>query len=423
MVLDMSEKELDRLTVLRHVQSGAFTKTRASELLKITTRHIDRLLNKLEMYGPSGLISNKRGITSNRAKNSLTRELIFNLIDTHYYDYGPTLIAEKLIERHGIKIGKETIRQWLIKTGRRKAKATKRKVIHQLRARRPSFGELIQLDGSVHNWFEERGEKYTLLVAIDDATSRLVNLTMVPAETTLGYFAAMHEYLLEYGKPRAIYTDKHVVFKVNVPGGQATNGLTQFGRALKDLGIEAIFAHSPEAKGRVERANNTLQDRLIKDFRYYNISTIDEANAFMKHYIKCHNEKFSVEPQSSIDLHVPLSDREKAMLVRTLSCQKERRINRNLIVKHNNVSYQLTNIGKGHRYKGKKVTIHEKIDGSVELFCDGCHLDYTIYGQAQYKPKFASRKDVDLAMDKIRNNFLMHQRINERGANQQGEVN
>ncbi len=190
-----------------------------------------------------------------------------------------------------------------MQTGRRPAKLLKPIKITQLRARRDFFGELIQIDGSVHDWFEGRGETCTLLVFIDYATSRLVNLMFVPEETTLSYFAALNEDITAYGKPRAVYTDKHCVFKVNTPGGCITNGLTQVGRALKELNIEAIFAHSPEAKGRVERANNTLQDRLVKEIRYFQISTITEANKFLKQYINEYNKKFAVETKNPVNLH------------------------------------------------------------------------------------------------------------------------
>lgn len=417
MRLDMSEKELDRVTVLSQLNTKLITHKKASELLKLSVRQTQRLSNKLKSEGPHALISSKRGVPSNRCISSDIRTEAFRLIDLHYYDYGPTLISEKLSERHNINVSKETIRQWLISSGRRKSKEVKKKVVRQLRARRPCFGELIQIDGSIHDWFEGRGETCTLLVFIDDSTSRVVNLLMVPSETTLGYFAAIKEYLLSYGKPRAIYTDKHVVFKVNTPGGKQTNGLTQFGRALKELDIEAIFAHSPEAKGRVERANNTLQDRLVKDFRFYNISNITDANRYLKDYMKFYNDKFSVEPMSNIDLHRPLTKRETLLINKTLSITKTRRVTRHLIIKHNNVSLQLTNVGKGHKYKGKKVTIHENFDGTMSIYYQNKQLEFSIYGQAAYKPRFANRKDIDKELQMKQNIFLMHKKINDRGEN------
>jgi transposase len=417
MELTMSEKELDRAIVLRSVLDRRLSKAKAAATLNLSERQVYRLLTKLQSQGAGGLISIKRNKRSNRAISDSIRAKALELVDTHYQDYGATLITEKLYERHKIKIGKETMRQWLIQTGRRGAKLIKPVKIRQLRARRDCFGELIQIDGSIHDWFEGRGEICTLLVFIDDATSRLVNLMFVPAETTLSYFAALNEYISEYGKPRAIYTDKHAVFKVNTPGGWNTNGLTQFGRAIKQLNIEAIFAHSPEAKGRVERANNTLQDRLVKELRFFGISTIAEANKFLKQYINEYNRKFAVEPKNQVDLHQTLTHRERFMLDRILSIQTKRRTNKNLIIKHHNVSYQLTNVGKGHRYINQNVVVCEKPDGDVAITWRGKSLSYSIYGEALYKPRFANRRDVDNAVNKF--HFLMHNNI----SNNQGTTN
>jgi hypothetical protein len=416
MELTMSEKELDRALVLRNVLDGCLTKTKAATTLGLSERQVRRLVNKLQSQGPGGLISSKRNKRSNRAISDEIKAKALELIDQNYNDYGATLISEKLYERHKICLSKETVRQWLIQTGRRHSKLIKPVKIRQLRARRDCFGELIQIDGSIHDWFEGRGEKCTLLVFIDDATSRLVNLMFVPAETTLSYFAALNEYISEHGKPRAIYTDKHAVFKVNTPGGWNTNGLTQFGRAIKQLNIEAIFAHSPEAKGRVERANNTLQDRLVKELRYYKISTIIEANKFLKQYIIEYNRKFSVEPKNPVDLHQILTHRERFMLDRILSIQTKRRTNKNLIIKHHNISYQITNVGKGHRYINQNVMLCEKPNGDVAITWRGKDLSYSIYGEATYKPKFANRRDIDKAISNF--HFLMHRNISVKGTTQ-----
>lgn len=413
MELTMSEKELDRTIVLRNVLDGALTKVKAASTLGLSERQVSRLLLKLKVVGPDALISKKRNHRSNRAISNEVKARALELVDTHYVDYGATLIAEKLYERHNIRLGKETMRQWLIQTGRRDSKQIKPIKIRQLRARRDCFGELIQIDGSIHDWFEGRGEKCTLLVFIDDATSKLVNLLFVPEESTLGYFAALDEYIRQYGKPRSIYTDKHAVFKVNTPGGWNTTGLTQFGRALKQLNIEAIFAHSPQAKGRVERANNTLQDRLVKELRYFEISSIAEGNKFLKQYINEYNRKFAVAPKNMIDLHQPLTHRERLMLDKTLSIQTKRKANKNLIIKHNNVSYQLINVGKGHRYINQNVMICEKTDGNVSVIWRGKNMNYSIYGEAMYKPKFANRRDIDIAISNF--HFLMHTKISTKG--------
>lgn len=266
----------------------------------------------------------------------------------------------------------------------------------------------------MHDWFEGRRAKCTLLVFIDDATSKIVQLKFVEAETTQAYFGAMKEYLAKYGKPRAIYTDKHVVFKVNTPGGKKTNGLTSFGYALKRLHIESIFAHSPQAKGRVERANSTLQDRLVKDLRFYNIKTIEEANIYLEKYIDCFNNKFSVKPESPKDLHQPLTKREEKTLDVIFSVTAVRRASKDLLVKHLGITYKITNVGKGHRIKGQKVKIHSLSDGSIEIFYKNKKLQYEIAGEAQYKQEFADRKTVDLKTDSIMKTFILHQKINNK---------
>ncbi len=409
----MSEKELDRVLVLKNVQEGLITKAKAATVLSLSVRQVNRLFIKFQEHGPGGLISRKRDKRSNRAISEGLKARALELVDTNYQDYGATLITEKLYERHDIKIGKETMRQWLIQTGRRQAKRIKPAKIRQLRARRDCFGELIQIDGSIHDWFEGRGQVCTLLVFIDDATSKLVNLMFVPGETTLGYFGALNDYIAQYGKPRAMYTDKHAVFKVNTPGGVQTSGLTQFGRALKELNIEAIFAHSPEAKGRVERANNTLQDRLVKELRYFEISTIAEANKFLKRYIHEYNRRFAVMPKNPVDLHQPLTSRERFMLDKILSVQTKRRTNNALIIKHHNVTYQITDVGKGHKYKMQNVMVCEKPDGSVSLICRGKNLNYTIYGEAKYKPRFANRDAIDHMLNN--HHFLLHRNIFTKG--------
>lgn len=416
MELRMSEKELDRCTVLRQVQDGGLTRVKAANILGLSERQVRRLLHNLNLGGPGMLISKKRNTRSNRAISDCIKHQALDLVDNYYQDYGATLIAEKLYERHHIKIGKETMRQWLIKTGRRAPNKIKPIKLKQLRARRDCFGELVQIDGSIHDWFEGRGERCTLLVFIDDATSKLVNLMFVPEETTLGYFAALNDYISQYGKPRAVYTDKHAVFKVNTPGGWNTNGLTQFGRALKQLNIDAIFAHSPEAKGRVERANNTLQDRLVKELRYFQISNIADANKFLKQYIKEYNRKFAVQPKNPVDLHQLLTSRERFMLDKILAIQTKRRTNKNLIIKHHHISYQITNVGKGYRYQNQNVVVCEQPDGNVVITCKGKNLTYNIHGEAIYKPRFANRRDIDKAISNY--HFLLHSQISSKGETQ-----
>ena len=189
------------------------------------------------------------------------------LIKARYADFGPTLAAEKLREVHGIFIGRETLRLWMLDAGIWADRVKRRGRVYQPRYRRECVGELVQVDGSEHWWFEDRGPQCTLLVFIDDATSRLMHLQFVQSESTFAYFNATQRYLEQHGKPVAFYTDKHAVFRVNKPSGLHGDGMTQFGRALKALSIEIICSNSSQAKGRVERANKTLQDRLVKELR------------------------------------------------------------------------------------------------------------------------------------------------------------
>ena len=198
---------------------------------------------------------------------------------TKYADFGPTLATEILQEKHSIRVGRETLPRWLMADGLWLSRK-QRKTFHQPRLRRERFGELVQIDGSDHRWFEDRGEPCTLLVFIDDATSRLMQLRFVLSESTDSYLTAVHGYVLAFGCPVALYSDKHVVFRVNKPNAAGGAGMTQLGRALAELNIEIICANSSQAKGRVERVNRTLQDRLVKELRLANICDISAGNAF-----------------------------------------------------------------------------------------------------------------------------------------------
>jgi len=260
----MSDGELARLEVLRDLDQKRLTTETASQLLRLKRRQVFRLLKAYRIEGPTGLISKRRGRRSNRRKPEALRRTVLTIIRQWYWDFGPTLAAEKLREDHGIALGRETLRQWMIESGLWLDRK-QRKRIHQPRPRRDCVGELVQVDGSEHWWFEDRGPQCTLLVFVDDATGRLMHLQFVESESTFAYFHAARAYLQAWGKPVAFYSDKHGVFRVNHPGALGGDGMTQFGRALHALNIDIICANSSPAKGRVERANKTLQDRLVKD--------------------------------------------------------------------------------------------------------------------------------------------------------------
>ena len=277
-VVAMSHGELSRYDTLLRVQRRELRVQDAATLLGMSRRQISRLLARLDEQGPEGLVSRKRGQPSNRRHSDARREQIVGLVLEHYHDFGPTLAREYLIERHGIKVACETLRQLMIQAGLWKDRQARRPRPYQPRYRRDCRGELIQIDGSKHWWFEDRGPQCTLLVYIDDATSELMHLRMVESESTFAYMEATRAYIEQHGKPVAFYSDKHSVFRNAKASAARGDGMTHFGRALHALNIEIICANSPQAKGRVERANATLQDRLVKAMRLEGISSIKDVD-------------------------------------------------------------------------------------------------------------------------------------------------
>jgi len=296
--ITMSTKELDRAEVLSKLKQRTLSQTQAADTLGISTRQIKRLFRAYKKLGAKALISKKRGKPSNHRLPRGQKEWALALIREHYPDFGPTLACEKLLEVHKIKISVGCIRALMILEGLWVDKKIKRRRIFQLRERRAREGELIQADGSPHDWFEGRGPKCTLLHCIDDATGKIMVGLFAPSETIWSYFELMQMYLKKHGRPLAMYSDKHSVFKVNKSGALSGTGLTQFGRAMRELDIELIYANSPQAKGRIERSNRTLQDRLVKELRLNKISTIEEANAFLPAFIENYNRRFAVVPKN-----------------------------------------------------------------------------------------------------------------------------
>ena len=279
----MSARELDRAEVLRLVVERRLGVNEAAERMGVTRRQASRLLKAFRADGVAGLVSKRRGRPSNRRHLEAFRSTVMTLVAEHYADFGPTLAAEKLLERHGIAVGKETLRGWMVADGLWQTRTERRKRVQQPRPRRERFGELVQIDGSQHWWFEDRGPKCTLIVFIDDATGRLLHLRFCPSESTFDYLQAATASIGEHGKPLAYYSDKHAIFRTPKAGRKTRgehNGMTQFGRALDELNVDIICANTPQAKGRVERANRTLQDRLVKEMRLEGIATIEAANAF-----------------------------------------------------------------------------------------------------------------------------------------------
>lgn len=409
-LLTMSAKELKRLSVVQKIIDKCLTQAVGARQLGLTIRQVKRLVRKYKQYGTQGLVSKQRGQVSNNKFSDKKIENIKKLVSIHYYDFGPKFAAEKLAEKHGIKISKETLRQWMVEWGLWKAKRQKQAQIHPQRDRRECFGELIQIDGSPHPWFEERGPKCCLLVAIDDATSELCSLHFEPTETTAGYFKLMRKYIVNHGIPLATYSDRHGIFRINLPtAGEDTE--TQFRRAARQLGIEVICAHSPEAKGRVERANQTLQDRLVKEMRLLGISDIESANAYLPTYIKDHNKRFAVESQSAEDANRKEFPTDEEMNL-IFSYQEERTLSKNLELSYENLIYQIKTNTHGYRLRHSTVTVCKDLNDVVTLVCRGKILDYTCHKRANKREKhnaaIVDTKQLGAKVDSIKNNVKKH---------------
>src|SRR3989338_4028686 len=356
----MSKKEVERIAVLDNLKEKRIKQKQAAEQLDLSVRQVCRLLKVYKEDGAKGLIHKSRGRKGNRSITDEKRKQIVCLIKKDYADFGPTFAAEKLLERDKIICSNETVRKLMITEGLWISKKKRIKEIHTYRERRPCVGELIQLDGSPHKWFEERADACTLVAFIDDATSRIMDGAFVDYEGTWTLFDTTEHYLKMYGKPLSFYVDKHSTFKIN---RQATieeelkdfQPQSQFGRAMDELSIELIFANSPEAKGRVELMFETLQDRLVKELRLERISNKKDATCYFREvYIPKHNQRFAVAPKDSVNMHrllIPMDD-----LRRIFTLKSKRIVSKVLTVQYKNTIYQLLPTG-GYRYTLRKTPI------------------------------------------------------------------
>jgi len=372
----MSDAELSKFEVLRDVDAERLPVRAAAGVLGLSERQVWRLLKAYRLRGADGIISKKRGRPSNRKTPADVRQAAIDIIKARYPDFGPTLAAEKLQELHDITVSRETLRAWMIAEGLWDARARRRRKIYQPRYRRDCVGELVQIDGSEHRWFEDRGPKCTLLVFIDDATSRLMHLQFVEGESTFAYFAATRTYLETHGKPVAFYSDKHSVFRISKPAALG-DGMTQFGRALSKMNIEIICANSSQAKGRVERANKTLQDRLVKELRLAEISTLAEGNAFLPGFVADYNARFGKVPANPKDLHRPMSPRDQ--LDDEFTWQVERTLSQALTLQYDKVLFILEPSETAQSAIGKRVTVVDYPDGRIAIRYQGEELAYRTF--------------------------------------------
>jgi len=370
-------KEINRLKILQDVIDRNLRPGQAAEMLGITPRHCSRLLKRYRQSGPLGMNNQSRGRTGNRLLPASLTDQALSIIRERYRDFGPTLAREKLEEVHGLVLGKETIRRLMIKAGLWIPRRQRAPKIHQPRYRRPCTGELIQIDGCDHHWFENRGPKCTALVYVDDATSRLMQLRFVKSESTFTYFEATRGYIEKHGKPLALYSDKASVFRINNKNATGGDGDTQFGRAMHELNIQTICAETSAAKGRVERAHLTLQDRLVKELRLQGISTMEAANAFAEEFMNDYNRRFSKAPRQEFDVHRELDVDDDLDMVFTW--REARRVSKSLTVQYDKVLYLIEDSEFSRRAIGKYIDVWHYPDGHKELRLNGVSLPYSTY--------------------------------------------
>ena len=384
-IIKMSRRELDRLMILDSVRKQEVTQARAAEVLGLSERQIRRLVDRLRKGGPAGIAHHSRG---KRSPRKLPDEMVTDIIDAvrlRYWDFGPTLAAEKLREREGIEISREKLRQVMLEAGLWK-RARRSKKVHVWRERKAHCGQMVQMDGSPHDWLEGRGPEMVLMGYIDDASSRFFG-RFYEYEGVYPAMDSLERYLRRYGRPMSLYMDKHSTYKTTRQASldellRDQSAATQLGRACRELAIEVIHADSPQAKGRIERSFRTHQDRLIKEMRLEGISTMEQANEFLDVYLPVHNQKFSVLPLKDKNLHRRLLP---GMKYRDILCLKDKRtITNGYTIKWKN---RLLLIEKPSAIMRKhRVEVREHFDGSIEIIFKGRKLKYREITEKVNKP-------------------------------------
>lgn len=399
-LLKMSSKELSRLEVMHKLSEKRMSQQEAGRILQLSVRQIKRLLQAYRRQGAAGLVSKHRGRKSNNRLSEELKRKVLDLLKTKYPGFGPTLAHEKLVEKDKLKLSDESVRKLMIEEDLWKVRKAKKVVVHQLRERRACFGELVQIDGSPHDWFEGRAEACVLLVFIDDATGKLVQLRFVDSESFFSYCEAAEGYFRQSGKPVAFYSDKNSIFRVNQPSSGTSPTLSQFGRAMLELDIQIICANTPQAKGRVERVIQTLQDRLPKEMRLRGIDSQAAGNAYLPEFMQEFNARFGEDPRSSVDMHRSLTAKDK--LSRILTWQETRSVSKNLTIQFEKVVYQIQTNRPSYALRNAQVTVCLNAQQEVTLLYNGKSLPYTIYQQQAKQAEVVPAKQLDLALQEKR---------------------
>ena len=392
-LISMSKEEMNRLEVMGRLQEKRMGQRTAADLLGVSVRQVKRLLRAYRCEGGAGLVSKQRGKPSHHQLDRETVQAATDLLYERYSDFGPTLAHEKLVELDGLKLGLGSVRKIMIEEGLWKVKKARKVEVHQMRERRACRGELEQMDGTDHDWFEGRSERCTLLVMIDDATGQLGALSFVPEESFFGYCDLLRQYLAAHGRPGGLYTDKHGIFRVNMPNAGLGNNLTQFGRAMQSLEIPILCANTPQAKGRVERANKTLQDRLVREMRLRGIDDMQQGNAYLPEFMADFNRRFAVKPHSSLDVHRPLQTHQD--LDQILTWQETRFLTKNLTLQFKKVVYQIQTDRPIYALHKVEVTICQDADGNVTILYKGAQLAYTIFQKQEHQSEVVTAKQIE----------------------------
>ena len=380
-LIAMSERDVQRIEILSKVIGGRMTLVSAAHVLDLSERQVRRLLERIRTGGAASIRHKAIGRPSNNRISDGVRDYAMTLVGERYADFGPTLAAEKLAERDGLRVSRETVRRWMADAGLWLSRK-QRRTFHQPRLRREAYGELVQIDGSEHRWFEDRGPPCSLLVFVDDATGRLMQLCFARSESAFTYFEALALYLERHGAPIAFYSDKHSVFRVAKKDARGGQGMTQFGRALCELNIEILCANSSQAKGRVERMNRTLQDRLVKELRLAGICNMEAGNAFLPNFVEDYNARFAICPARPDDLHRPLNlapDRLAEIL-----CKREQRYVGSQLTfsfERKRIMLEETEVTRG--LVGRYVETYAYADGRLDVRWKGHSLPYQVFDKDQ----------------------------------------
>ena len=371
-IIMASQEELRRLHVIQKILEGGLKQVEGAEILSLSSRHIRRVVKRVRGEGQRGIVHRLRGRPSNRKIPDQLKDRVIKLYRTTYKDFGPTLASEKLLERDGVSISDETLRSWLLEAGDWK-RVRKGRRHRQWRERKGHRGEMVQIDGSHHAWFEDRGDPCVLMGYIDDATGDVFG-GFYDYEGTMPAMDSFKRYIRKRGLPLEVYLDKHSTYKSTAKATieeqlEGVEPLSEFERALKELGVEVSHAHSPQAKGRIERLFRTFQDRVIKEMRLRGIKTIEEGNQFLEKYLPLYNKRFSVRPREKDDVHRPLP---RGIDLSAILCIKtERTLRNDFTVAHNHKLYQIEDATKA-----SKVIVQDRMDGSMRVTYQGRDLRF-----------------------------------------------